>query len=314
MTLPPIDGHTQLVGLIGWPVEHSLSPAMHNAAFDALGLNWRYVPLPVPPGQVEAAVKGLAALGFRGSNVTVPHKQAVMPVVGSLGPNARALGAVNTLVIEQSENSAVVISGRNTDAQGFVGALREGGFDPEGRSTVVVGAGGAARAVVFGLLWSGIGEVVVLNRTLARAQALVSDLGLLLRPLPDTGRGASPFPRREGGRGVRLRALPLMPEALIESARAADLLVNATTVGMWPHVDGSVWPDTVPIPAHLTVFDLVYNPLETRLLRQARESGARAIGGLEMLVRQGALAFEIWTGETAPVKLMQAACERLLRR
>jgi len=105
-----------------------------------------------------------------------------------------------------------------------------------------------------------------------------------------------------------------MPEALIESARAADLLVNATTVGMWPHVDGSVWPDTVPIPAHLTVFDLVYNPLETRLLRQARESGARAIGGLEMLVRQGALAFEIWTGETAPVKLMQAACERLLRR
>jgi shikimate dehydrogenase len=284
-----IDGRTQLVGLIGWPVEHSLSPTMHNAAFDALGLNWRYVPLPVPPGQVKVAVRGLAALGFRGANVTVPHKQAVMDALDSIAPDAKALGAVNTLVVSRNADGAAAIGGYNTDAQGFVGALRQGGFDPEnGGSAVVVGAGGAARAVVYGLLRSGIGEIVVLNRTLERAQALVADLG-----------------------GSRAR--PLASETLIESARAADLLVNTTTVGMWPRVDGSVWPDSAPVPAHLTVFDLVYNPPETRLLRQARQSGARAIGGLEMLVRQGALAFEMWTGEKAPIEAMHAACERVLR-
>jgi shikimate dehydrogenase len=292
-----VDGHTQLVGLIGWPVEHSLSPAMHNAAFDALELNWRYVPLPVPPGQIEAAVRGLSALSFRGANVTVPHKQAVMPVVDSIAPNATALGAVNTLVIGQRADGTPIIGGFNTDDKGFVDALRQGGFEIEERGhAIVVGAGGAARAVVFGLLWSGTGEIVVLNRTPERAQALVSDLGS----------------RHDWS--SRLRALPLTSKALIESARAADLLVNATTVGMWPHVEGSIWPDGVPIPTHLTVFDLVYNPLETHLLRQARQSGAGAVDGLGMLVRQGALAFEMWTGESAPVEVMHTTCKRALRR
>jgi shikimate dehydrogenase len=300
-----INGYTQLVGLIGWPVEHSLSPVMHNAAFDALGLNWCYVPLPVPPGQVEAAVHGLAALGFRGANVTVPHKQAVMPALDSIAPNARALGAVNALVIERGEDGSSVIGGHNTDDKGFVGALRHGGFKPEdGGYAVVVGAGGAARAVVSGLLWSGIGEIVVLNRTLERGQALVSDLGG--SAVLATG--------QHPGEATRLRALTLTPETLIESARAARLLVNATTVGMWPHVDVSVWPNGVPIPAHLTVFDLVYNPLETRFLQQARQSGAHAIGGLGMLVGQGALVFEMWTGESAPVEVMRVACERVLGR
>jgi len=297
MTSSQIDGHTQLVGLIGWPVEHSLSPTMHNAAFDALGLNWRYVPLPVPPGQIAAAVRGLGALGFRGANVTVPHKQAVMAAVDSLGPSTRVLGAANTLVVERRAAQAPTIGGYNTDDKGFVGALRQGGFEPEdGGDAVVVGAGGAARAVVFGLLSSGAGQVVVLNRTLERARTLVSELG------------------RRPERADRLRALPLTTETLVESTRAADLLVNATTVGMWPRVDGSVWPDDVPLPPHLTVFDLVYNPLETRLLRQARRSGAGAIDGLGMLVRQGALAFGMWTNQGLDVDeiatLMRAACEQ----
>ena len=145
-----IDGHTTLVGLIGWPVEHSLSPAMHNAAFEALGLNWCYVPLPVPPGQIEAAVEGLAALGFRGANVTVPHKQGVMPALASAGPSARALGAANTLIVALREDGTPLVTGYNTDAKGFVGALRRGGFEPEDdEAAVVVGAGGAARAVVL---------------------------------------------------------------------------------------------------------------------------------------------------------------------
>ena len=285
-----IDGHTQLTGVIGWSVEHTLSPAMHNAAFDALGLNWRYLPLPVPPAQVEVAVRGAAALGFRGVNVTVPHKQAVMPALDSVAPDAKALGAVNTLVIERGEGDHVRISGHNTDAQGFVGALRHDRFDPKGKTVVVVGAGGGARAVVYGLLTAGAREILVFDVEPSRAQSLVSDLG-----------------------GVgKLGTLPLTTETLVESARAADLLVNATPMGMWPHVDGSTWPDGVPIPAHLTVFDLVYNPLETRLMRKARESGTRAIGGLRMLVGQGALAFEMWTGQPAPVEVMMSACERAL--
>lgn len=293
-----LDGRTQLVGLIGWPVEHSLSPAMHNAAFDALGLNWRYVPLPVQPGQVESAVRGLRDLGFRGANVTVPHKQAVMPVLNAVSPEAQALGAVNTLVIGPHTDETLAIAGYNTDHTGFVGALRDGGFEPaDGGKAVVVGAGGAARAVVFGLLSSGSGEIVVLNRTLERAQALIRDLS------------------REHSTTSRLRALPLTPQSLIESSRASDLLVNATTQGMWPHVDRSIWPDEAPLPSHLTVFDLVYTPLETRLLQQARRSNARPIDGLGMLVQQGAIAFEMWTGR-GPVQeiagLMRPVCESAL--
>jgi shikimate dehydrogenase len=294
-----IDGHTQLVGVIGWPVEHSLSPAMHNAAFEALGLNWRYVPLPVRPGQVEAAARGLSALGFRGANVTVPHKRAVMPALAHIGPSARALGAVNTLVTGWRQDGTVTVAGYNTDSEGFLDSLRQAGFKPgDGGSAVVVGAGGAARAVVYGLLSSGAGEVSVLNRTLDRARALVSDLA---------GHLDSP---------AQLHALPLTRETLVESARAADLLVNATTVGMWPNADASIWPAGVQLPPHVAVFDLVYNPLETRLLRDARASGAHPIDGLGMLVRQGALAFAMWTDQdlapddVAPV--MRAACERRL--
>jgi len=296
-----IDGSTQLVGVIGWPVEHSLSPIMHNAVFAALGLRWCYVPLAVPRGQVETAVAGLAALGFRGANVTVPHKESVMPLLDAVAPDAQALGAVNTLVIGRDPASAATLSGYNTDVEGFVSALRQGGFSPDKASrVVVVGAGGAARAVVFGLLWSGCQQITILNRTLQRAEALVSTFD------------------RQAGHGATLRALPLTPETLVESARAADLLVHSTSVGMWPRVEGSVWPPGVPVPSHLTVMDLVYNPLETRLLGQARESGARIVDGLGMLVRQGALALGLWTHRGPEVEefvaLMRAACEPVLRR
>ena len=191
--------------------------------------------------------------------------------------------------------------GCNTDDQGFIGALRQGGFEPEdGGQAVVVGAGGAARAVVYGLLWIGIGKVVVLNRTPERARALVADLG------------------RRPQDAARLQVLALTEEALIESARAADLLVNATSVGMWPRAAGSVWPEGVPIPGSLTVCDLVYNPLETCLLQQARRADVRTIDGLGMLVRQGALALDLWTNQGLDVSevaaWMREACERVLRR
>ncbi len=275
-----IDGQTQLVGLIGWPVAHSLSPAMHNAAFEALGLNWRYVPLPVPPGQVEAALRGLVALGFRGANVTVPHKQAVIPHLDAVSEGAQAIGAVNTLVVRDGH-----LLGDNTDAAGFLVDLREAGFEPKGGRTLVLGAGGGARAAAYALATAGA-EVVVLNRTPSRAEALVRDLAAWVAPVP-------------------LRSVPLSHEALSRLVPTVDLIVNATSVGMWPDVAASPWPDDVPIPANCTVYDLVYRPALTRLLRQAGAGGAKGIGGLGMLVNQGALAFRMWTGRDAPVEAMR---------
>ena len=272
-----IDAATQLVGVIGWPVAHSLSPAMHNAALHRLDLNWCYVPLPVPAGMVGDAMRGIRALGFRGINVTVPHKRTVMGLLDEIAPEAAALGAVNTVVVRRQSSGTSTLHGYNTDVPGFVGSLRAGGYDPAGGGkALVVGAGGAARAVVYALLASGMAEVHVLNRTLARAEGLVADL-----------HGAGIGNRRLG-------ALKLDPQNLAAAAETVDLLVNATTVGMWPHVEESIWPDRVPLPRHLTVFDLVYNPLETRLLRHARRCGAQVIDGLGMLARQGALALALW--------------------
>jgi shikimate dehydrogenase len=243
----------------------------------------------------------MAALGFRGVNVTVPHKQAVIPALDSIALDVQKFGAVNTIVVERGEDGAVALSGYNTDYTSFVGALRHGGFEPEGKRAVVVGAGGGGRAVVFGLLEAGATDILVLDLNFQQAQTLISDLSNPVAHASDQDSSLS-----------RLCTLPLTTETLVESAHVADLLVNATPLGMWPQVDSSIWPAGVPVPAHLTVFDLVYNPPETRLLRQARESGVHAIGGLEMLVQQGALAFEMWTGRLAPVEVMASACERAL--
>jgi len=284
----PIDGQTRLLGIVGWPVEHTLSPAMHNSAFAALGLNSVYLALPVPPEKLEAALLGLAALGFRGANVTVPHKESVMQYLEETTPAAQAMGAVNTILV--AEDGRMI--GDNTDSAGFLAALHAARFDPRGRRVLVLGAGGAARAVVYALARSGA-RVTVLNRTLASAAALV----LYLAPAVPAG---------------SLSARPLTNDFLAEEATQADLLVNATTVGMWPHDDSSLWPESLPLPSSLVVCDLVYRPRQTELLRQARQAGAMTIEGMEMLAHQGALAFEMWTGRPAPLEVMRAACQRAL--
>jgi shikimate dehydrogenase len=282
-----IDGRTRLVGLIGWPVGHSLSPRMHNAAFDKLGLDWCCVPLPVAPERLGEAVKGLVALGFAGANVTAPHKEAVMAHLDEITPEVQAIGAVNTIVLREGRTI-----GYNTDWYGFLAALQENGFAPQGRRAVVLGAGGAARAVVYALAGAG-SEVVVFNRTQERAKALVEALSLS-------------FP------AVSLSAIPLTMEALIQRATEADLLVNATSVGTWPEVDQCPWPEDVAFPSHLTVFDLVYSPPQTKLLESAASVGASTVGGLGMLVHQGAGAFQLWTGLEPPVEAMYEACCRPL--
>ena len=287
------DGRTQLVGLLGWPVEHSLSPAMHNAAFEALGLNWLYVALPVLPGCEGAAVRGLMALGFRGANVTVPHKTAVACSLDQLTDEARALGAVNTLFVGRGDEGESVMVGHNTDYRGLIDALIRFGFDPQGETAVVVGAGGAARAAVYGLLRAGARRITVLGRNLERAERLVSDL--------------------EDGQD-RLIAETLSDESLVGTAGHSALLVHATPVGMAPDIERSVWPDSARFPTETLAYDLVYVPRKTQLLRQANASGAPCLGGLGMLVGQGARAFELWTGREAPVDVMFRACEAVLGR
>jgi shikimate dehydrogenase len=289
---PNINGQTKLVGLIGYPIEHSLSPAMHNRAFAARNLNWRYLPLPVHPERLGEAVAGLRALGFVGANVTVPHKEAVMSYLDHVAPEAQAIRAVNTIVVREGGELIGHNTDWNTDWRGFLTALSEGGFDPQGKRAVVLGAGGAARAVVYALAHAGA-QVTVLNRTPARAQTLVQDF----TPL---------FP------SLSLLSLPLTSRTLEEQANEAHLLANATPVGTWPELDKSLWPEDLSFPGHLTVFDLVYNPRQTKLLRQAQAAGAKSIGGLGMLVYQGAAAFELWTGEKAPVKTMYEAASRTL--
>ncbi len=282
----PITGRTTLVGIIGWPVEHSLSPVMHNAAFAALGMDWAYVPLPVYPDHVGEAVRGLRALNFAGANVTVPHKQAVLAHLDEVSHAAQVIGAVNTIVVRDG-----LLYGDNTDATGFVASLRDAGFDPAGTYCAVLGAGGAARAVVHALADAGALQVCVYNRHFSRARDLCQDMAKFHTD-------------------VRFEPASLGDVPAIGDD--TDLLVNATSLGMWPDTETSPWPRDLPVPGHLTVCDLVYNPQETLFLSQARAVGAETVGGLGMLVHQGAAAFELWTGRPAPAAAMREAVHTAL--
>ncbi len=266
------------VGIIGWPVTHSISPAMHNAAYAALGLtDWSYELAPVPPDIVG---KGLRILrdegGFIGVNVTVPLKEAVMPHVRP-DERARAIGAVNTIDFRNG-------SGTNTDVIGFIDDLRAHDVSVPGATVMVLGAGGAARAAVYGLAKAGA-RVIVVNRTMQKAQVMLADLAL----------SAGIFT------GVEVKTLDEAVEM------SPSLVVNCTSVGMWPKVDESPWIEGIPLPAGIVVYDMVYRPEVTRLMQQAEAAGGRAIGGLGMLVRQGAAAFTLWTGREAPVEVMLTA-------
>jgi len=283
-----VSGATRLVGILGYPIEHSLSPAMHNAAFSKLGLDYFYLPLSVAPENLEEAVRGMWALGFVGANVTIPHKEAIVRLVSELSPEARAIGAVNTLA-----RGGGGWIGHNTDVIGFLEALLEGGLSPRDKVAVVLGAGGAARAATYALASVGA-KVLVLNRALERAERLVAALA---PSLPETEMVSGSLDAES------------MAAALVE----ADLLVNATPLGMFPHTETSPIPPGVRLPSHLTCFDMVYNPTGTHFLWEGRMAGARGMGGLKMLVHQGAEAFRLWTGKTAPESLMYDVCQRQLK-
>jgi shikimate dehydrogenase len=282
-----INGKTQLIGLIGWPVSHSFSPAMHNAAAEAYGLNWVYVPLPVDPERVATAVSGLAALGFRGVNVTVPHKQAVMPLLDELSPGAQAIGAVNTIVV--GENGR--LTGHNTDWSGFLADLQANDVPVVQRDCLLLGAGGSARAVAYGLAKSGA-RVHIWARRVEQAAQMVADLRQYL-------------PR------ATLTSLPLTQLAEAAASLTVPLIVNSTPLGMAPQTDHSPWPEQLSFPDNAVVYDLVYNPRQTRLMQQAEAAGCQVINGLGMLVQQGANAFALWTGQKPDTAVMRRAIEEV---
>ena len=284
-----VSGKTKICGLIGDPVEHSMSPAMQNAAFRELGLDYIYVSFHVKSEGLGKAIEGMRALDIRGLNVTVPHKVAVVQFLDELDHLAEKIGAVNTIV-----NDDGVLTGYNTDATGFLQALLEREIEPSGKTVVILGAGGAARAIAFILAERGA-ILLILNRALELDWAEA-----LARRLSETF-------------NKKVEALELNQENLALVLKKADILVNATSVGMTPIANKT------PVPAELLrpdliVYDIVYNPMKTRLLREAEAAGASTIGGVDMLVWQGALAFEKWTGRKAPVELMKREAIRLLVR
>ena len=278
-----INAQTQFCGVIGNPVEHSLSPAIHNAAFQKLGLNFVYLAFRVKA--IGDAIKGLRALGsFRGASVTIPHKVATVPLLDSIEPTARHIGAINTIVAKGG-----TLTGYNTDATGALRALREGAVALKGRQVVILGSGGAARAIAFALgTEPGIDRLTILGIDNQERTALVRDL--------------------QSKTGMTVQESPLNEGTLRKVLPDTHVLIHCTPMGMSPKLHETSVPVTL-LHAGLTVMDIVYNPRDTRLLKDAKAAGCRTIPGLEMFLHQAAAQFELWTNQTAPADVMRAVLE-----
>ncbi|HML31337.1 shikimate dehydrogenase [Sporomusa sphaeroides] len=273
-----ITATTQKVGLLGWPLSHSLSPAMHNAAFAASGLDYVYLPLAVPPELLSQAVTGVKALGFAGINVTIPHKIAVMDYLDEIDNSARLVGAVNTIVSKEGR-----LIGHNTDAGGYISSLKLAGVAVTGKHVVILGAGGAARAVAAGFITNHAASVAISARDLGKVEGIVKLLPINT-PVYGTGWDSRDF---------------------TAALSKADIVVNTTPLGMYPNIASQP-----PLPWELlrpsaVISDLVYNPLTTAFMAEAVRRGHTVVGGEGMLAEQGALAFELWTGCSAPRDIMQ---------
>lgn len=268
-----ISGKTKVVGLLGWPVEHTMSPHIQNAAFSAAGLDYVYIALPVKPEDLPKAVAGLKSLGFSGVNVTVPHKVSIMPFLDALDRSAQLVGAVNTIVFSGGK-----ATGYNTDMPGFVNSLLAENVAINGKRAVLIGAGGAARAVVHGFLENGAAMVTVGARDGAKAISF-----------------ATSFEQRGKVQGCDWR------QAEFDDAlRRCDILVNCTPVGMYPRVEEEVPLEWEMLNPAAVVCDLIYNPTVTSFLARAAAAGHKTVGGAGMLVEQGIAAFTLWTGAPAP--------------
>jgi shikimate dehydrogenase len=281
-----ISGKTRVYGVIGDPIEHSLSPAIQNAAFTHLKLDFVFLAFRVKPAELEDAVRGMRGLGIHGLNVTMPHKKALTAFLDELDPTAKFLCAVNTVLNDEGR-----LRGFNTDGMGASNALQGNGITLSGKKVLLLGAGGAAKAIAFQLAKE-VNDLVILNRTAKKAKELAESLNQAL--------------------GKKVKGAALSPNAVQENLRDSDVLINATSVGMHPNASQSPIPPEQLKP-DLTVMDIVYNPVETKLAKDAKAAGARVVSGVEMLVHQGAASFEIWTGCKAPVEVMRKAALQQLK-
>jgi shikimate dehydrogenase len=282
-----ITGKTRVCGVIGEPIEHSLSPLMHNAAFEACKLDSVFLAFRVKPSEIENAVNGMRALNIRGLNVTMPHKSAVIKYLDRVDLSAQIVNSVNTILSKEN-----LLFGFNTDGVGAMKALKENGVDLKGRKVLLLGAGGAARAIAYTMAKEA-DELAVLNRTLKQAQALAKLL--------------------EKSCNKKIATGSLSPSDIQRNLQDSDILINATSVGMKPKAEESLVTPNL-LRSSLAVLDIVYNPLETKLAKDAKAAGAKVISGVEMLIYQGAASFEIWTGKSAPVEVMRrAALSHLLK-
>ena len=278
-----INAQTKLCGVLGNPVEHSLSPAIHNAAFQKLGLNFIYLAFRVE--DLAGAIRGIRALGnVRGFSVTIPHKVAVISYLDEVETTAKHIGSVNTIVAENGK-----LTGYNTDASGAMRALREAGVSLKGQKVLMLGSGGAARAIAFALgADAGVAALTILGIDEQERRGLVKDL-----------RAKTSLHVEDG---------PISQETLRQSLNDSQIVLHCTPVGMHPNVNETSVPGSLLTP-DLTVMDIVYNPLETRLLREAKEAGCRTIRGLEMFLNQAIAQFELWTGQPAPADVMRTVLE-----
>jgi len=286
--MPEFSGDLRVFGIIGYPLSHSLSPLMQRAAFLQLGLKHEYVPFQVQPRDLPGAVEGARALGLAGFNVTIPFKEAILPLLDELSGEAILMGAVNTVV-----NRSGRLWGYNTDGRGFLLSLeKELGMKVQGKEALLLGAGGGARAVAFALAREKVSRLTIANRTGAKAIKLARDLS--------------------SRTGIPVEVCGLDERELSRFLSAAHLLVNTSPLGMYPNRDA-----LPPVPVELlqpplVVYDLIYNPLQTRLLKMASQKGCRTLNGLGMLVYQGAESFRVWTGQPGPVEIMRLAVEKAL--
>jgi shikimate dehydrogenase len=281
-----ISGKTRLVGVMGDPIEHSVSPAMHNGAFKSMELDYVYVPFKVIKRDLAKSVHAIRALNIRGVNVTIPHKVEIIPLLDRMDPLAKEIGAVNVVVSDDG-----ILTGYNTDAEGFLHVLLEQGVEPEGKTVVILGAGGAARSIAFILAGRGA-NLILINRTPANAAKCAADVS--------------------ASTGQQVEVLALDAKNLSDAMERGHILVNTTSVGMFPEKNDTLVTSNLIRP-HFIVADIVYNPYKTRLLAEAERAGAKTINGLEMLIWQGALAFEKWTGKKAPLNVMRKHAAQALK-
>ena len=262
-------------------MEHSRSPQMHNSAFQEMGLDYVYIPFRVKAENLKSAIDGFKALNVVGINVTLPHKKAVLPLMDRVSEEAQLIGAVNTMVFKDG-----VVKGHNTDARGFLASLYEKGIDSvRGMKVVVLGAGGGARAIVTGLALESVSSITIANRTVENAVKLADDLSKKT--------------------DVQMKGIPLDESELSDHVSKCDLLVSTITAGMDPNIKLSIDPDW--LQKDCIVCDIVYTPPETNLLKSAMDKGLKTVGGMGMLVHQGAISFQLWTGLQPPLETMRQA-------